>query len=174
MGLIHNDGRAMKILTAFLLALTVSDCYGQSSCPSPTNAELEEVIGLIILAGDNAAAPDVELIDYEIVCSAFGEQEGLLRQVSVVVEYTCTGHGNCLSGTVIEQIESQCNGGSWSNNVGGSTDDVLLESPTATLTTPGRDDCAFCLSPDKAESVELNAPVPDDGTHCVGQCLPLT
>ena len=158
-----------SIFQLVFVALVLGSCSGQSDeCAPPTSSQLEEVVGLIILAGDNAAAPDVELIDSQIVCSAFGEQEGLLRQVSVVVEYTCTGHGNCLSGTVTEQIESQCNGRSWSNNVGGSTADVRLESPTATLTTPGRDDCAFCLSPDKAVSV--NAPAPDDVTHCVGQC----
>ena len=160
-------------IVAFFLALAIGACSGSDECELPTKSQLEDVIGLIIQAGDNAVAPDVELIDHEIVCSAFGEQEGLLRQVSVVVEYTCTGHGNCLLNTATEQIETECNGGIWTNVIGGSTDDVRLESPTATLTTPGRDDCAFCLSPDKAESVELNAPTPDTVTHCVGQCLPL-
>ena len=162
-----------SIFQLVFVALVLGSCSGQSDeCAPPTSSQLEEVIGLIFLAGDSAAAPTVNLMNSEIVCSGFGEQEGLLRQVSVIVEYTCTGYIGCPSDTATEQIESQCNGGNWTSVVGGSTDDVRLQSPIATLTTPDRDDCAFCLSPDKAVSV--NAPAPDDVTHCVGQCLPLT
>ena len=149
------------------LALAVGVSYSQNNCLPPTPSQLEEVISDIIKEGDNAAAPTVVLTDYNIVCRAFGEEEGQLRQVSVVVEYTCTGHARCPTGSVVEQIEAECNEGAWTDNVAGGPDDVRTQLPLATLTTSDRDDCAFCFSPTKAANSGAGG-TSDNVTHCIG------
>ena len=82
-------------LAIVFLAVGIVICSGQEECDPPTPSQPEDVISLIIKEGDNAAAPTVNLTDYNIVCRAFGEERDRLRIVSVVVEYTCTGHVNC-------------------------------------------------------------------------------
>ena len=150
-----------------LLAVVIVTCSGQDECDPPTQSQLEDVISLIIKEGDNAAAPTVDLTDYNIVCLAFGEERDRLRIVSVVVEYTCNGHARCPTGSVVEQIEAECNGGTWTDNVAGSTDDVRTQSPPATLNTSDRDDCAFCFSPTKAANSGAGG-TSDNVTHCIG------
>ena len=153
-----------KIAIVFL-AVVIVLCSGQDECDLPTPSQLEDVISLIIRAGDNEAPPTVVLTDYNIVCRAFGEERDRLRIVSVVVEYTCTGHARCQSVSGVEQIEAECNEGAWTNVVEGSTADVRTQSPLATLNTPS-DVCAFCLSPTKAAN--SGAGTSDIVTHCIG------
>ena len=147
------------------LAVGIVICSGQTECDPPTVSQLEDVISDIIRAGDNAAAPTVVLTAFNIVCLAFGEERDRLRIVSVVVEYTCTGHVNCQTVSGVEQIEAQCNEGDWTNVVVGSTADVRTQSPQATLTTLS-DVCASCLSPERAAA--SGAGTSDIVTHCIG------
>ena len=100
------------LAVVLLVAVVVETGYSQDDCNPPTASDLETVIATIIQAGDSAAPPQITLSNSNIVCRAFSQQQDLLRVVSVVVEYTCTGHSNCQSGTVVEQIESGCQSGS--------------------------------------------------------------
>ena len=152
-------------LAIVFLAVGIVICSGQEECDLPTPSQLEDVISLIIRAGDNAAAPTVDLTEYNFVCLAFGEERDRLRIVSVVVQYTCTGHVNCQTVSGVEQIEAECNEGDWTNVVEGSTADVRTQSPLATITTLS-DVCASCLSPDRAEA--SGAGTSDIVTHCIG------
>ena len=154
--------------TIVFLAIVVGICYCQDNeCASPTNTQLQDVIGSIIEGGDNSGTAVVELMDYHLVCRAFGQQQSLLRFVSAVVQYSCTGHANCLPDTVTEQIEAGCINGQWDNNVQGSNDNIRSMTTEASLTTGTRDNCSTCVSPELTPNVGL--PTPDSVTHCVGQ-----
>ena len=151
------------------MVATVTQRGFSKSCTLPKTGEIEKVIALIIGGGDGAP-PDVTLSDYQTVCRAYDKQQDLARAVSVVVEYTCSGHASCPAGRVLEQIESECIAGQWTNSVLGSTAGV--HSPTidheATLTTTTREDCSFCLSPYLASHRSLTT---DIITHCVGESV---
>ena len=165
----HNAG-----ILFVLVAAVVGTSYSQDCLP-PTASDLEGVISTIISFGD-AAPPTITVSDFNVVCQFFTQQEGLLRGVSAVVQYTCTGHSNCPSGTVVEQIESECGFGTdgvtvvWTNDVEGFTDPSLIRSQTAdaTLSTTTREDCSACISPELAGFVGATT---DSITHCVGKCI---
>ena len=156
-------------LAVLLVAVVIGICYSQDNeCLSPTSDQLEKVIGLIIEDGDNSGTAVVDLIDFRLVCRAYGEREDFLRFVSVVVLYSCSGNGNCPSGTATEQIETGCVNGQWDNDVRNSADNIRSETTEANLTTATTDDCSFCLSPEFVEANSVPTPA-DNVTHCVGQ-----
>ena len=167
-------------LTVFLVAVFVAAGLCDDSdeaprplwCPSPTRSQLENVIGPIIEAGDTSETAVVELIDFHIVCRAFTRQQDRLRYVSVVVQYSCTGHVNCPSGTVTEQIEAACFGDEqWTlYDVETSYDNIRSTTTEANLTTTTRYDCVVCLSPEliQADS-QFSTYITDHVTHCVGE-----
>ena len=154
-----------------VVAVVVGIGYCQD-CSPPTASDMETVIAAIIQSGDASTDPVITIADFKVVCRAFSQQEDLLRGVSVVVEYTCTDHANCPTGTVTEQIESGCSSGSWTNRVAGTTDPTRLRttSPTATLSTTARDDCSFCFSEFLADDAGAGFPT-DPVTHCVGEWI---
>ena len=161
-----------KLVALLLVAVVVGSGYSQF-CTIPTKESLkfdleDTVIPLIIQAGDATAAPTVDVSDLRIVCLTFSDQQDLLRGLSVVVHYTCSGHSNCRSGTVVEQIESGCESGQWSNRVEGSTEPTLIRSQTteASLSTAAREDCSACVSPELANTLGVTT---DIVTHCVGK-----
>ena len=155
-------------LVCLLVSVLVGTGCSQDDCNPPSTGDLESVIATIILAGDSAAPPQINLLNSNVVCRAFSQQQNRLRYVSVVVQYTCTGHSNCQSGTVVEQIESGCQSGSWSNTVFGSSEPTEIVSVPngATFSTPARDDCSFCLS---TQLAAMQGPTTDTVTHCVGE-----
>ena len=122
----------------------------------------------IIQSGDASTVPVINLMNFNVVCSTFSQEEDLLNKVSVVVEYTCSGHSNCPSGTVREQIESDCRSGSW-NNSELNTTLTRSTTPTATLSTTAREDCYDCLSPTAAAAD--SGVTTDPVTHCVGEWI---
>ena len=155
-----------------LVAVVIGTSYSQE-CELPTASDLERVIPSIIQAGNAAAPPAINLIKFHFVCRSFTEEQDRLRGVSVVVQYTCTGHSNCPSGSatvpgVVEQMEFGCVGGQWTNNVEGSTDPSLIRSQNtqATVSTTTRDSCSGCISPELANNVGGST---DSVTHCVGK-----
>ena len=152
-----------------VVAVVVGTGYCQN-CSPPTASDLETVLIAIFQSGDASTDPVIAIADFEVVCGAYAQQEGHLRGVSVVVEYTCSGHSGCPSGTVTEQIESACSSESWSNRVGGTTDSSLTRtrSPTATLSTTARDDCRSCFSELLADDAGVTT---DNVTHCVGEWI---
>ena len=158
--------RPLQIL---LVAAVAGICSCQQDCVFPTNDDLEVVIGGIFISGDSPTPPVINVMRFHPVCLAFGEKQDRYRYVSVVVEYTCTGKTNCPPGTAVEQIEFQCSvGGMWSNSVQGSTENTRTVDPQASFSTTTREDCVFCLSPERSGTLST-----DDVTHCVGECVSL-
>ena len=151
-----------------LIVATVAVISSCQDCVFPTDSELENVIENIILVGENPTPPTVTVIDFHPVCLAFDVERDHYRGVSVVVQYTCAGNGNCPQGMAQEQIESECVNGAWSNGIQGSTDNTRSEDSEANFTTAVREDCSFCLSPELASHLSLTT---ESVTHCVGQCI---
>ena len=151
-----------------IVAIVAGICSCQEECSFPTNDDLEQVIKEIIETGDSSIDADVDVMRFHPVCLAFGQQQDRYRLVSVVVEYTCSGNTNCPSGTVVEQIESGCDGGVWSNMVLGNTDFTRSVSTEANFTTTTREDCSSCLS---TELASILGPTTDSVTHCVGKYI---
>ena len=157
---------------ALLVAIVVGTAYSQDGledgCMSPTTSDLKSVISAILAPSDSGSSLQITLSNFNVVCRAFAQREGLLRFVSVVVEYTCTDHPNCPSQSVVEQIESGCDSGSWSNTVVGSSDssEIVSVPNGTTLSTTAREDCSFCLS---TQLAAIQGPTTDPVTHCVGE-----
>ena len=150
-----------------LVAAVVGSGYSQQNyCSYPNSTELENVIAAIISSGDAAAEPTITLLDFNPVCRSFTDRRDLLCGVSVVVQYTCSGHSNCRSGTVVEQIESGCEGGQWNNRVEGSTSFTRSQTTEASLSTTAREDCSACVSPELAD---IQGVTTDSVTHCLGK-----
>ena len=155
-------------LGVLLVVVVAGVCLCQD-CSFPTNDDLEEVIVNIIRLGDSSSIPIVTIARFHPVCLAFGAQQDRYRLVSVVVEYTCSGHTNCPSGTAVEQIESECGSGIWSNTVLSSTDNTRSVPPDASFNTTTREDCSFCLTAELANNII--GVTTDNVTHCVGECI---
>ena len=154
-------------LVVLVVATVVGICSCQK-CTLPSNTDLEVVIRDIIEANDGSGTPTVNVINFHPVCLAFDDVQDHYRGVSVLVEYTCTNNPSCPSGTVVEQIESECDNGVWSNVVMGSLDFTHSQTTEATFSTSTRQDCAFCVSPELDVEAELSL-LPDNVTHCVGE-----
>ena len=159
----------LKVVKILLLATLAGICSCHS-CTLPTNEDLEEVISDIIQVSDSSSTPVVNVMRLHPVCLAFGTMQERYRAVSVVVEYTCNDNPSCPSGTVVEQIEAECDDGTWSNVVEGSTEFTRSQTPEANFSTSTREDCAFCVSPELNEASALSLS-PDSVTHCVGESL---
>ena len=122
----------------------------------------------IFEADDSSITPSVNVMSSHPVCLSLDDVQDHYRAVSVVVEYTCTGNPSCPSGTVVEQIESECTNGVWSNVVQGSPEFIRSQTPEANFSTSTRQDCALCVSPELDEEAVLSLS-PDSVTHCVGE-----
>ena len=150
----------------YQLVLLFGLVTGIQDCSYPTSGDLEEVIAQIITSTDESSAtPAVNVTDFHMVCLAFSDQRDRYRAVSVVVEYTCSGHSSCPVGTAVEQVESECQAGDSSTASSVPGNDTHSLSHSADSSTAQREDCAFCLSPDLAGRVSLST---DHDTHCVG------
>ena len=151
-----------------LVVATVAGICSCQSCTLPTNEDLEDVIREIIEADDSSSTPNVNVMSIHPVCLAFDDVQDHYRAVSVLVEYSCTGNPSCPSGTVVEQIESECSNGEWSNVVRGSPEFTRSQTTEASVSTSTREDCAFCVSPELDVEAMLSLS-PDSVTHCVGE-----
>ena len=159
----------LKVVKILLLATLAGICSCES-CTLPTTEDLEDVIADIIEADDSSSTPTVNVMSFHPVCLAFDDVQDRYRAVSVLVEYRCTGNPSCPSGTVVEQIESECSNGVWSNTVQGSPEFTRSPTPEANFSTSTRQDCAFCVSPELVKEAPLSLS-PDNVTHCVGESL---
>ena len=157
-----------KLVILLLLAAVVRIGFCEDCLP-PTTSNMETVIASIITVGDAAASPEITVFNFNIVCRSYARQEGLLRRISAVVQYSCSGHSNCLSGIAEMQVESSCLSGAWSNSVEGITDpSFIISTPDgATLSTTVWENCSLCASPLLAAEVGVTT---DSLTHCVGEC----
>ena len=100
-----------------LMLATLARICSSHSCTLPTNADLEGVISDIIREAEGSTTPDINVMRLHPVCLAFGTAQDRYRAVSVVVEYTCSGNTACPFRPAVEQIESECDDGTWSNVV---------------------------------------------------------
>ena len=154
---------------AGLVVLVVATVVGICSCHNctlPTNTDLEVVIRDIIEVNDSSSTPTVNVIGFHPVCLAFDDVQDHYRAVSVVVAYNCSGNTGCPPGTAVEQIESECDNGEWSNVVQGNTDFTRSQTTEASFSTSTRQDCALCVSPELGDVLSLTT---DSVTHCVGE-----
>ena len=158
------------MLNLVLVAATVAGICSCQTCIIPTNEDLQDVIEEIFRAEDASSTPTVTVIRFHPVCLALDDVQDRYRAVSVLVEYTCTGNPSCPSGTVVEQIESQCDNGEWSNVVLGSTEFTRSQTTEASFSTSTREVCLFCVSPELEPFI---AYITDSVTHCVGEYMSL-
>ena len=154
-------------LTVILLAVAVG--FGScNTCAYPTKSDIEPVIKNIleynqVMHGDL----NIQVSILHPVCLAVGNVPNRYRAVSVWVRYTCSGDDDiCPSGTVEEQIESECEGGVWSvvddDNPDEDPGDTRTVNPTAKYATTTKRNCYNCLSPERARGID-----PDGTTHCL-------
>ena len=154
------------VVAAIVVACIVGLASCQRDCAFPTDDNVESVISLIFPTADSPTTPAVNVLEFQPLCLAHSQQRNRYRYFSVLVRYTCAGNANCPPGTALEQIDSQCINGEWSNSVQGSIVNSRRTDPTATLSTTTREDCQFCFSTDLAGTLSLTT---DDVTHCVGE-----
>ena len=153
-----------------LVVATVAGICSCQECTLPTSGDLEEVIVNIFRADDSASTPTVIVESVHPVCLALDKVQDHYRAVSVLVEYRCSGYTGCPSGTVVEQIESECSIGVWSNTVRGSPEFTRSQTTEASVSTSTREDCVFCVSPELVKEAPLSLS-PDNVTHCAGESL---
>ena len=159
-------------LTALTIATVVGICSCSEMCTFPAAADVQGVVKEMIKLGDNSTEPTINVETFHTLCRAFDEIEDHLRFVSLWVRYTCTGSPNCPLGRLPEQIESECIDGSWHYVVWDTPEYSRSQTTEASLSTPTREDCAFCVSPellirtDQSEHHEL-----DSITHCIGKYI---
>ena len=161
----------MRLLTTTLvlasLFLDLGSC--QMDCAFPSDDDIGSVISDIIAIGDSPSTPTIAVLDFQVLCLAYSEERNRSTFFSVLVHYTCVGNTNSPAGTAVEQIESECKNGKWSNTVFGSTINTRRTNPTAVLVTPTREDCSACLSTTLASV--LGSSAPDPNTHCLGESV---
>ena len=153
-----------------LVVATVAGICSCQKCTLPTNEDMKDVIINIFRADDSSSTPSVNVMSIHPVCLALDDVQDRYRVVSVLVEYTCSGYTGCPSGTALEQIESECVNGMWSNTVQGSPEFTRSQTTEASFSTSTREDCAFCVSPELDDEAGLSLS-PDSVTHCVGESL---
>ena len=171
----HSTGEDMRyFVTALLLTCLLSGCVDvascQSDCPLISVSAAETVIAGILTTGENSQSPTVDVENFDILCLAQSTERNRYRGVSLLVEYTCTGNANCPTGIALEQIESECVNGVWSNSVLGVTDFTRTTHPHLAPQNATVANCAFCLSPDLAATFSLTS---DILSHCTGKKLNL-
>ena len=158
----------MMVCVVQLLLLVIAIEIGFSQdCTPPETKDLKILLEDIIGGGNSAATPNITLADFKVVCRSYGKQQDLLRAVSVVIEYICSGHDNCpVAAPALEQIDFECIRGQWSNSVLGMTANTRSTNPEASFTTTSREDCAQCIAPELAKKFSF---ITDSITHCRGQ-----
>ena len=140
-------------------------------CAFPTRNDLTSVIQSYLRSGDASSLHDINVTASRPLCLAHSAQRHRYRGISVLVEYTCRGPATCPGdgGPIVWQLDAACVDGEWSNRILGSTSDFPTTSPAANFSTPLREDCAFCLSPELAG--DIGAPLTDTKTHCLGKLV---
>ena len=151
-----------------LLVAAVAGICSCQDCTLPTDNDVKGVIEDIILLSGHNLRPTIDVMMIHPVCLAFSATQDRYRYVSVVVKYTCTGNTNCPSSTAVEQIESECINGMWSNSAAGNTQDIRSVPTQAGFLTATRENCTICLSPELITASGIPLPT-DHVTHCVGE-----
>ena len=138
--------------------------FGRGSCPRPTEANIMAVMLESYDYADGLEMPNIDILEYKIVCEAPGLMRGTLSSFSVVVRYVCSGSGvkGCVFKkgervTLTEQFDSICDASNiYQKQFGVSR----RRFPMATLQTPLMV-CGECIAPTRT--------IPSDQAHhCIG------
>ena len=159
----HTD--MISVVNFAVLLLVASLVRGQLDCAYPTRTDLASVIQNTLRSGDAASNHDINVTAFHPLCLAYSAQKHRYRGISVLINYTCRGPATCPRGeSAIEQFESECEDGRWSNRILGtfSAGSRTIE-PTASFSTTLREDCAFCFSPELCRNPATGASHWEDG-----------
>ena len=170
--------RSFAALSLAALALLVSSQYAQSqldSCPTlPDPTVLEKLIRNNIAGSEGGRPPaslavTVRKLNY--VCLVSGVFRDTYRKLSVVVSYDCSGSILCPSASPVSQFDFTCNSeGMWEDDIFGTSDFSRRDVADASLTTPNRTNCSFCIAPNHPVLgflAGITRPY-DETTHCIG------
>ena len=162
--------RSAVFITALAVVHVSNLASAQRDCGYPTTNDITVLIRNTLSSGDAFSLPAVNISSFQPLCLAYSRLQYRYRGLSVLVRYTCTDSSVCPlgGGELVEQFESACENGVWSNRILGSTADTRTRAPTASFETVLREDCAYCLSPELALSVGVPA-TPNRQHHCVGE-----
>ena len=151
------------ICAGVIWSVTMRTVVGQGGDCSPLVGgdlgDLNSLSQMGLISAALPSQPEVQLLDYHIVCVAQGTERDTWRMVSVVATYMLAG-GMENNDTVQFHFQCEDDGSAWNTTVLNSTEFVLTTSPNATLDTPTRIDCALCVSPEQL-------PEADNDQHCV-------
>ena len=136
-----------SIVPIFVILLLCPYAFAQDGvCRDlPTNSELETLMSDTYRESDNPDPPDISIIELNYVCLVSGEFRMTFGTVSFVALYNCSGV-QC-DPVVQSQYDLTCDDGTWVSTVAGTSEFSRTSPADGNLTTPVRDDCAFCISP---------------------------
>ena len=157
-----NRVRLLFFVYGVIWSVTMRTVVGQGGDCSPlVGGDLGDIDSLNqtgLISAALPSQPEVQLLDYHIVCVAQGTERNTWRMVSGVAMYMLAG-GMETNNTVQFHFQCENDGSAWNTTVINSTEFVLT-SPNATFDTPMRTDCALCVSPEQL-------PEADNDQHCV-------
>ena len=120
---------------------------------------------------DNPTPPNITILELNYVCFSSGMFRGTYRGISFVSSYECVG-ARCPSSPALSQFDFSCSDdGMWIRDVLGTSEFSRQTVADATLTTPNRTDCSFCVSPTHPQVPSFVQRL-DNTTHCVGIISP--
>ena len=153
--------------TVAYLVSVLAFTQGLDQCPEITESQVQALIRNSYGGGDDPDLPDVTLSRFRIVCRATGPSRSMYQFFSLVAEYDCSGNACENPGTIVGQFDTQCVEGEWRAMVLSFANDEIRTVPSnGDFTTVPRSDCSLCLSPERADSIDV---VTDSATHCRGK-----
>ena len=160
------------------LAALVSNQYAQSqldNCPTLPDPTILENLIRNSIAGSEGSSPPASLAvnvrKFNYVCLVSGVFRDTFKRLSVVVSYDCSGSTLCPSASPVSQFDFTCNSeGLWEDDIFGTSDFSRRDTADASLTTPSRTNCSFCIAPSHPVLTfvaGISLPY-DETTHCIG------
>ena len=110
-------------------------------------------------SGDNQSPPDVQILNYTVVCEVSGDRISTARGVSILLVFDCDSTRDdlqeCTAGVdrVTRQFHFACSstGDEWTTTIVGSSNFVVSATTQATLDTPLDNTCGLCVDPQQSQ-----------------------